>query len=432
MVQISRNNKGTSLPLYPNTLRSLIELAGYSFREVSEETKIPERTLYDWASGKRVIPRKDRRILAIFLGCTIEDLAPCSSQCVVQLPQNGNRPQEQEEEMDKKRRTLLYTLSIASSSLLLPLPHVDWEGVEKVVITQSLPDESMLHDLKMINHHYWRVSCGSSSKIIAFDGVLGQLQMLTELLKDAHTASLKRKLNILASDIAQLAGEIFFDKNDYHTAQSCYAFAAMAAKEASHYDLWACALVRNAFLPIYNQQYSAAFSLLSAAEQIAAHGDTSLVTRHWISAVAAEAYAGYGNAAACQKALEYAERVQDIQNGGNGGWLRFDGTRLPEQRGACFVHLQQSDLAVSVLKEALMQHPTPTRRRGMVLNDLAQAMLLQKEVEQACLYAHEVIEIASQRPSGVLKKGLQAFHMKLEPFSQMDVARTFNQHLNLF
>ncbi len=63
MVQLSNNSNTISLPLHPNALRSLIEQGGYSFREVSEETKILERTLYDWAFGKRVIPRKDRRTL---------------------------------------------------------------------------------------------------------------------------------------------------------------------------------------------------------------------------------------------------------------------------------------------------------------------------------------------------------------------------------
>jgi hypothetical protein len=48
-----KGRKGThaAVPTYPNALRSCIKQAGYSFREVSRETTIPESTLYSWASG---------------------------------------------------------------------------------------------------------------------------------------------------------------------------------------------------------------------------------------------------------------------------------------------------------------------------------------------------------------------------------------------
>ena len=48
------------MPAYPNALRYLIGHAGYSFREVHQETGISERTLYDWAAGKRVIPHRKK------------------------------------------------------------------------------------------------------------------------------------------------------------------------------------------------------------------------------------------------------------------------------------------------------------------------------------------------------------------------------------
>ncbi len=59
------------VPAYPNALRYLIEQAGYSFREIHQETSISERTLYDWAAGNRVIPHRDREVLAQLLGCSV-------------------------------------------------------------------------------------------------------------------------------------------------------------------------------------------------------------------------------------------------------------------------------------------------------------------------------------------------------------------------
>jgi ribosome-binding protein aMBF1 (putative translation factor) len=73
-----KRRKGThaAVPTYPNALRSCIKQAGYSFREVSRETTIPESTLYSWASGKHVIPHAFRERLAQVIGCTVEELVP--------------------------------------------------------------------------------------------------------------------------------------------------------------------------------------------------------------------------------------------------------------------------------------------------------------------------------------------------------------------
>lgn len=414
-------------PPHPNSLRTLIKLAGYSFREVAKETNVSERTLYYWAAGRSSIPYHDRVTLAHLLGCSVEELAPSQiSQSMIQLPGDDSQSREQEA-MNKKRRELLQLLSIAGS--ILVLPDIDWEKVDHMMSRPSHLDEMGLRDLETINHHYWRIYCLSSVKGTVLEGVLGQVKTLIGLLQTARSARLQKGLNVLACDLAQLAGEIFFDNNDYDTAQSCYTFAAITAKEAAHSDLWACALVRNAFLPIYDKKYQEALPLLSQAEQIAARGDTALVTRYWVAAVSAEAHAGAGNFAACQKALDLAEQVRSVQSAGNGGWLRFDGTRLPEQRGACFVNLKQPDLAWSALNEALGQHPTPTRRRGMVLNDLALTVLQQQDVEQACIYAHEIIDIARQSPSGMLKKRLVALRVQLKPFEETEAAKQFDQHL---
>ncbi len=417
------------VPLYPNSLRTLIETAGYSFKEVAKEANVSERTLYYWAAGHRVIPHQDRIALAHVLGCTVEDLTPCqNSRGMVQLPQDYSQPREQEE-MNKKRRELLQLLSIAAG--ILVLPGIDWERIDRALSTPSLLDKAGLRDLEAINHHYWRVYRNSSAKVTVLDGVLGHLKTLIGMLRTSNSTPLHRGLSVLACDLAQLAGEIFFDNNDYETAQSCYTFAAAAAKEATHYDLWACALVRNAFLPIYDKHYQDALLLLYQAEHIAARGDTALVTRYWVTAVSAEAHAGAGNLSACQKELDLADEVLGIQNGENGGWLRFDGARLSEQRGTCFVGLKQPDLALPALDEALVQHSTPTRRRGMVLNDLAQAVLQQRNIEQACIYAHEVIEIVLQGSSGMLKKKLYVLRAQLEPFAQADAVKQLDQHLNM-
>ena len=416
-------------PSYLNSLRKHIEMAGYTFKEVAQKASISQRTLYYWASGHRIIPHQDRAVLAQILGCSTEDLMPQqNSPDMVQWTHDSNEAWEQGE-MNTKRRELLRLLSLACSILILP--DVDWERVDRVIYTPSFLDQSGINDLEAINHHYWRIYCASPIKSAVLDGVLGQLKILVKLLQTSSSTQVRSALNVLACDLAQLAGEIFLDNNDYNTAQSCYTFAVTTAKEATHYDLWACALVRNAFLPIYNEQHLDALPLLYQAKRIVTQGNTSLVTRYWIEAVLAQAYADIGNLSACQKAMDTAEEVRNMKYSENGGWLRFDETRLSEQRGTCFVHLKQPGLAIAPLHEALAQHSAPSRRKGMILNELALASLQQLDVEQACTYAHEVISIALQSSSGLLKKGLAVLRPQLESFSETDAVKQLDQHLKL-
>ena len=65
-----------SAPKYPNALKACIKQAGYSLREVSRETAIPESTLRHWASGASVIPHASREQLAHVIGCSVEELVP--------------------------------------------------------------------------------------------------------------------------------------------------------------------------------------------------------------------------------------------------------------------------------------------------------------------------------------------------------------------
>jgi hypothetical protein len=147
--------------------------------------------------------------------------------------------------------------------------------------------------------------------------------------------------------------------------------------------------------------------------------------------VAAEAHAGLGALDDCRQALDLAEGVRGVKNGMNGTWLRFAGERILEERGACFVKLKQPDLAEPVLREALLQHPSPTRRRGMVLSDLALAAAHSGDVELACMLGSEVIQIAQVGSSGVLKKGLNVLQTQLTPFKKHGAVKDLNAQIRL-
>lgn len=371
----------------------------------------------EWERGVKKPSPFYQEMLCLLYGCTADKL----------LFGTPAMPEALAGENDMKRRELLRLLSAGGSALVLSLA-VDWERVGGTIARPSLLDSAVIEDLAAINGRFWSLYLNASTKSAILDGVTGQLKTLVRMLREPHTEQLHRRLCELVSDLAQLAGEVHFDRREPDLAASCYTFAAQASREARAYDLWSCALVRHAFLPLYDEQYAEALPLLKEASQLAARGDLQLPTRFWAAAVEAEAQSGSGHLADCQRALEIALGVTAITAVGP-AWTRFEASRLPALRGACYVRLAQPDLAIPALHEALRQFEKPGRKRGMVLLDLAKAAVQGQEIDQACSYLDQVVEIVEMGSSGFLKKGIVGVRNQLQPFASAAPVRLFDQRV---
>ncbi|SEF55661.1 Helix-turn-helix [Nonomuraea solani] len=313
---------------------------------------------------------------------------------------------------DMYRRELLRLLSIAGTLMVLPQPASaqpqDWLG------QGDEADDIEQHAL--LSGHLWQVFALSKSKRLVYPLVHDQLRLLVKQMDQAHSARARRQLCLLACDLFQLAGEILFDSNRYTDAAYCYTMAVNAGREARCYDRWACALTRQAFINMYDQEYPEASSVLSAAARIAEQGDSRLSTRYWVAAVQAEAHAGDGDRTACERALAIADEVLNLAHPVSpGGWLRFDGSRLAEERGTCYLTLGQTDLAETSLNAALNQ-ATSLRRRGSLLTDLAALGIQRRSLDQFLHYAGDAVDLAEQTQSaGYVGRKLHSVQKQLQP-----------------
>jgi hypothetical protein len=126
--------------------------------------------------------------------------------------------------------------------------------------------------------------------------------------------------------------------------------------------------------------------------------------------------AGLGLFDECQRALDAADAVRDLTGDvHNGGWLRFDGTRTAEERGACYVVLRRPDLAESILHDALNKRLS-IRRRGAVLTDLAIAGAQRADVHHVVIYGAAALDAERQSRSGVLRRKLHGLQVELPRF----------------
>jgi transcriptional regulator with XRE-family HTH domain len=317
---------------------------------------------------------------------------------------------------DMDRRDLLRLFSMTGALLALPAVEsaCDAERITAAARTGAV-DSTTAAEFEQLNSYLWRVYAFAPTKSQVLPLVRAQLDVLSEGLRRSQTPGIRQRLCELSADLFQLAGEIFFDGDRYTDAAHCYTLAATASKEANTPDLWACALTRHAFIAIYERRFTEAVPVLELAADLARRGDPALSTRYWIAAVQAETFAGRGDLDTCQRALDTAAKVQHLQGPvHNGGWLRFDGSRLAEERGTCYVTLDRPDLAEVALTDALAGTLT-TRRKAGVLTDLAMIGVHRRDPDQVVTYANAVLTTARQTSSGVVVRKLRGLQPHLAP-----------------
>lgn len=308
------------------------------------------------------------------------------------------------------RREFLRLTSIASVMISAAPTENNSDNVNELV---NVGDA--IGGFECLNSHLWQAFSLTTSKRTVYPIVREQLNALTSGLKTAADQETHGRLCVAAGDLFQLAGEIFFDDNRYTDAAHLYALAASASKEAEQYDLWACALTRHAFIGMYENQYSDAAPLLEAAQRVARRGDSQLSTRYWVAAVQAEVFARLGDFDACCRSLDKADEVRSLAGDVHtSGWLRFDGSRLAEERGTCYVALNRPDLAEAALMDA-SKRPLSSRRRGSVLIDLAILGIQRRDIDQLISYAEAAIELFWQTHSGYMLRKLQGLQTQLRP-----------------
>ncbi|MFJ6217265.1 transcriptional regulator [Streptomyces sp. NPDC092296] len=316
---------------------------------------------------------------------------------------------------DMNRRELLRLLSVTGTMLAIP-DGAALGGERGGFDAPGAPGRFALADYTRLNEHLWKVFALAPSKSQVLPLVRDQLDVLRAEIGGSPGAEARRDLCVLISDLFQLAGEAFFDSSSYTEAAHCYTLAAEAGKEAAAFDLWACALTRHAFISIYERQFTKATPMLELASALARRGDSALSTRYWVAAAQAEAYAGLGDFQRCQRSLDTAGRVDQLTGRVHtGGWLRFDGSRLAEQRGSCYATLQRPDLAEEALNQALVEAVT-TRRRAGVLVDLAKVGAQLQDTQRVITYTGAAMAIARRTNSGVVGQKLRALDPLLTPF----------------
>ncbi|GGS59478.1 helix-turn-helix domain-containing protein [Actinokineospora fastidiosa] len=392
------------------------EQMGYTQESFGAAVGVEFSTVGRWERGDLTPQPYRRHRIAKALDVSLDELGalltpPRQTSTVAAVPPD---PAEAD---DMNRRDLLRLFSMTGALLGLPADEAALGDVDRLAgaAHTGMVDTIGTAEFAQLNSHLWRVFVLSPTKAQVLPLARAQLDVLTDSLRRPQTPAIRRRLCELTADLYQLVGEIFFDGDRYTDAAHCYALAATAGREAAASDLWACALTRHAFIAVYERRFAEAVPLLELAADLARRGDPALSTRQWIAAVQAESFAGLGDLDACQRALDMAAEVQHLQGPvHNGGWLRFDGSRLAEERGTCYVNLGRYDLAEAALTDALESDLTARRKAG-VLTDLAMIGVHRRDPDQVATYVDAALATARQTGSGVIARKLRGLQPNLAP-----------------
>jgi DNA-binding XRE family transcriptional regulator/tetratricopeptide (TPR) repeat protein len=409
---------------------------GFTQEALAEHLRVERSTVVRWEAGKSepqawLWPRLSA-VLRITSEQLTELLAEGAADTLPEVPSVNTHQADEvlaltvgvgvglsrstyQEVDDMQRRALLRLLAIAGGSLAIS-GEVDWRRVERASQTNRF-DKTTVDQYAVVNSQLWQVFTSTPRKSAALPLVQSQLRTLINGLQEANGSIVRKRLSALVADTFQLAGEIAFDANRYTDAAHCYTMAATASKEANDFDLWASAMIRHSFVEVYERQFGKALPMLDIASKLANKGNRELSTWYWASTVKAQALAGLGDLNGFQREIGLAEGVNQLNaSSNNGGWLRFDGSRIPEERGSCYTALNRPKLAEKFLHEALNRRLS-SRRQGCVLTDLAMGGVQQGDFERVASYANRALDLAEVTHSGVIIQRLRNLQTSLAPLS---------------
>ena len=266
----------------------------------------------------------------------------------------------------------------------------------------------------------------------------GHLRTIIRLMEHPYPSHVHHKLSALACETAQLMGEIFFDIKDSVTAERYYNVATAVARETQNNPLLAITLGRKSFIPIYSSSAEKALPLLQEA-YTKLTDSTSDIIHAWLSAREAEVYASIGEALACTKALERAEISFERAQPGEAtsfafteGAIEVHFTRmfLLGYKGTCYTRLGQPEAAQEALKEDLAtMNPARTIHKTIVLVDLARTFIQQGEIEEACRYVHEALDIMIHLKSSRVFQRILDFRRELKGWKDTEHVKNLDQQI---
>jgi transcriptional regulator with XRE-family HTH domain len=400
-------------------LRRERELRGWSQQTVAERVGTTEQIVCRWAKGEHKPNRHFQTQLCQLFEKNAEELGFLNEK----LTKGKEKAQT-----NTGRENILEPSPLSSNNLLQPPL---WERLSRILVKSSTIDEEGFKGLDQITKTYWRLRTTLGYRSL-LQGFLGHLETVTRLLHGSQSPIAHKRLCVVASEIAQFIGAIYFDMNDYITARAYYNVSIETAQEGGNHTLWATALGRMASLPTYSNYPREALPLLYEAQQVATdHSSASVLA--WLASVEAEAYAHLHNEEACLRSLAHSEHfLKHLVKEEDPYSIKFDYSRFVGYKGVCYLRLKQPELAITALTEGMnLTNSLSPRQLSIIIADVAEAYRQQGQIEEACKLAIQALKMTDQTKSCLVLQRLRKIRLNLEPCKTLQSVEEFDAHMRL-
>ncbi|WIX83303.1 hypothetical protein QRX50_22350 [Amycolatopsis carbonis] len=230
----------------------------------------------------------------------------------------------------------------------------------------------------------------------AYHEVAVKIDQVTQLHSYSLSAGTRAQLAALLAELSALAGWQALDQGRVSTAWNHYERAKQVAHESDDAAFARHVEAEQAFVLLDIGHAIDAVDLLAATESDA-RGDGSPLLRAWLAAAHGEALAASDRPLESLRAFDRAESLLPAgPSTDDGPYLVLDSVHLARWRGNALARIGEAD-AVSVLDKALRGlDPTFTRAEAGLRVDLATALAVAGEHDEANLHITKARDLATE------------------------------------
>jgi tetratricopeptide (TPR) repeat protein len=308
----------------------------------------------------------------------------------------------------------------------------------------STLDAVTLHGLKSTTQSYEHLFAhGWVASPALLEATAGHFKLLVQFLQGSLLPSTRTTLSVIASETAQLTGRLLGNMHLYEQAQAHYNLALITGQEANNDTLYATALGYTGWLKNLTHHPEKAIVYFEEAKHIAARCDAfSLLC--FLAGEQAEVHADVAvqrNAQQpddrdCLRTLEmmntWVERIHPEKETFGTFFTFFDASRQAAYQGSCYMRLKRPHLAQPALLSGLnMLEPLAMFTREVLL-DLATTSIQEQEIEQACSYMHQALDMIVQAHDMRLLHRVRGLREQLEPWAGLQAVKDMDERLRSF
>ncbi len=256
--------------------------------------------------------------------------------------------------------------------------------------------------------------------------VVGQLNEVADLLRGSHPQEIRRRLFRTMAQLSETAAIMSWDCGDQALAQRYYVLGLRACKPADDRSFAANIMAGMARQLLYLGHVNDALELVRLAQENSA-GHATAAVRSMLHTREAWAYSKLGRISAFRRATAKAEdALADARPAEEPHWISyFDRAELEGTTGGRLLELahERPELAEETaerINQAIALR-RPGRLRSFALDQigLAEARLIQGEMEEASRLGHAAAAVVEQTPSDRVRVQLAEFYQHSNTFDNV-------------